>query len=205
MEFKSDIISLNMAKLSADYVKALFAVELPDWAVYHNIEHTLLTAETCIEMGRYYQLNSEDMDMLLTAAWFHDTGYIYGPEDHESKSSEIAEKFLRQNNCNYRSVGIITECIKKTKISLIPETLMHFIIRDADLISLGTQDFFRTDNLLKTEFELRKNITLDEREWLLRSEKFLNEHKYYTEYARIKLSHQLEINLKELRRRLNSL
>ena len=205
MEIKSDIIHTNFAKLSADHVKALLASELPEWAVYHNIEHTILTVETCLEIGRYYQLNSEDMDLLLTAAWFHDTGYIHGAEDHESMSSIIAKEFLLRNNCSKLYIDIITECIEKTKISSVPETIMQCIIRDADLISLGTQDFFSTDKLLKKEIELRKNIIMDEREWLIRSEKFLSGHKYFTEYARIKLGHQLEINLRELRRRLNSL
>lgn len=202
MKYQAGTIDNNIVSLSGEFVKILYQKNLPEWAVYHNLKHTVQTVETSMEIASYYKLKNNETEMLSLAAWFHDTGYIYGPDGHEEKSVEIASEFLSQNNYPSGSIKTITDCIMRTKISSKPENLLQCIIRDADLVSLGTQDYFRMNELLKKEFELRQKKSIDKFEWLKRSEQFLSSQNYYTEYARLKLNLQLNLNLKELRRSL---
>ena len=189
----------NVSQFVINYIQN----NLPKWAVYHTLEHTIETVETSVEIGLYYKLPKEQMEILSIAGWFHDTGYIYGPQNHEEKSIEIANKFLSKNNYPKESLLKIIACIMATKITSTPESLLEFIMRDADLVSLGRSDYFRTNNLLKQEFEMRDNTTIKENDWLIRSEKFLSSHSYFTDYAKLNFYPQLQLNLEEIQRRLH--
>ena len=46
-------------------------------------------------------------------------------------------------------------------------------------------------------------LTIKEIDWLIRSEKFLSSHYYFTDYAKINFDPQLQLNLEEIHRRLN--
>lgn len=60
---------------SKHYVTGLFNKDLPTTCVYHNFHHTLNVVEKCYELGESYLFKNVDMEILLLAAWFHDTGY----------------------------------------------------------------------------------------------------------------------------------
>lgn len=187
---------------TSQFVTSLMEKKLPKWAVYHTLKHTIETVETSAEISLHYKLSKEEMEIISIAGWFHDTGYIYGPQNHEDKSIEIATNYLKQTDYPTESLSKIITCIMATKITSTPGGLLEFIIRDADLVSLGRSDYFKTNNLLKQEFEMRENKTIKEIDWLVRSEKFLSSHTYYTDYAKFKFYPLLQLNLEEIRRRL---
>lgn len=187
------------------FVKQLLREKLPDWAIYHSLDHTLETVQTARDFGLHYKLSEQEIEILSIAGYFHDTGYIYGADNHEERSIEIAEGFLNSENYPEDSFHKVAECIRSTKLTSVPESLLEFIICDADLVSLGKPDYLKTNDLLKKEFEMRQKITIGELEWLKRSKKFLESHSYHTEYARFRFNFQLELNLNELKKRLNIL
>ena len=198
-ESKKGPILENISK----FVTQLFSENLPTWAVYHDLQHTIETVDGCVEIGKGSGITNEDLEILCIAAWFHDTGYMFNVEEHEEKSSEIALKFLNKNSYPLDRINRVSDCIIATKISITPQNLLESIICDADLISLGRPDYFEKNDLLKLEIERRENKKINELAWLKRSLNFLSSHNYFTEYARLNLGSQLKSNLIILRENID--
>ncbi|MHA2030252.1 MAG: HD domain-containing protein [Candidatus Kariarchaeaceae archaeon] len=187
------------------FVSKYFNEKLPKWAVYHNLQHTIETVNACLEIGKGSNLNEDDLEILCIAAWFHDTGYMFKSEGHEEKSAEIAVSFLKENNYPSSKIGKIRDCIIATKITNVPQNYMEFTIRDSDLISLGREDYFKMNNLLKLEIEMRENKKISEFAWLKRSIHFLSSHIFLTEYAKLNFYPQLKKNLMALQKQIEDI
>lgn len=182
----------------SNYVTEIFNKSLPSWAVYHNLAHTIETVQACEEIGNGSGLSENDMEALYISAWFHDVGYIYQADGHEEISSKIALEFLNERNYQKEIVDKVVKCIIATKVSNHPNNLVESVICDADLISLGTTDYLKKNNLLKTEMELREKKKITEGVWIRRSLNFLLSHRFYTDYVNKKYNNQLKINIQKL-------
>lgn len=108
------------------------------------------------EISSAYSLGEKDVFILVVAAWFHDTGQLFGnPLHHEERSITLMKDFLEHKLKDTAIIDSIEGCILATKLTNIPTTFLQKIICDADTYNLGTGEFFTTDKLLKKEFELR--------------------------------------------------
>ena len=126
---------------ASKYVTDLLQQNLPEGYVYHNIDHTLNVVESANEIGEHYGISKEDMEILLLAAWFHDTGISKVYIGHEEKSIEIFQDFIREDNLPPEKIEKVVQLIKITNISLHPESLLEKIIWDADLSHTGQKGF----------------------------------------------------------------
>ena len=187
---------------SSKYVFQYFEEKLPEWAVYHNLQHTIETVNGCLEIGKGSNLTEDDLEIVCIAAWFHDIGYIFNAEGHEEKGVEISLNFLKSNGYPPNKISNVTNCILATKIINHPENLLEFIICDSDLISLGRTDYFEKNDLLKLEIEMRSGKKINDEQWLRRSAKFLSSHNYYTEYAKLNFNLQLRENFLTLQKQI---
>jgi HD superfamily phosphodiesterase len=111
------ILHLFKDKLSHDYI-------------YHNYQHTVDTVEVCEKFSSIYNIDEEDREVLLIAAWFHDAGYVYTYYGHEEKSKEIARDFLKQKNYEGNKIAAILECINSTRKNTQPANLISKILTD---------------------------------------------------------------------------
>jgi predicted metal-dependent HD superfamily phosphohydrolase len=195
---RNETIQAKAEKVVSQYFKE----KLPEWAVYHNLQHTIETVNACFEIGKGSNLIEDDLEILCLAAWFHDVGYLFKSEGHEEKSTEIAMNFLKENNYPSSKMEKIKDCIIATKIKNVPQNYMEFIIRDSDLISLGRDDYFRMNDLLKSEIEMRDNKRISKIAWLRRSIHFLSSHNFLTEYAKLNFDSQLKKNLIVLQKQI---
>ena len=195
----------NLLEDVSKHVTTLFKENLPDWAVYHNLSHTINTVNACEEIGKGIGLSEEDLEILYISAWFHDTGYLFQSDGHEEISSKLSSNYLNSRNYPKEKIERVVECIMATKIFKKPNGLLEFVICDADLISLGGQDYFEKNNQLKIEIEQREDRKISELEWLKRSINFLSTHKYFTEYARQNYSDRLKANIKYLKEKIAEL
>jgi predicted metal-dependent HD superfamily phosphohydrolase len=187
---------------SSKFVSKIFEEKLPEWAVFHNLQHTIETVNGCLEIGKGSNLTEDDLEIVCIAAWFHDIGYIFNADGHEEKSVEICEKFLKSNDYPPNKINKAINCILATKIINHPENLLQFIICDSDLISLGRTDYFAMNDLLKLEIEMRSGKKISDEQWLRRSAKFLSSHNYYTEYAKLNFNLQLNENFLTLQKQI---
>jgi HD superfamily phosphodiesterase len=64
--------------------------------VYHNLEHTESVVSNAGQIARHYQLEEKDFFIVMTAAWFHDAGYLAGGSaDHEMRGAGMAHQIFK--------------------------------------------------------------------------------------------------------------
>ncbi len=186
------------------YVAALLKGKLPPWAVYHTIQHTEETVAAAREIAEASNLNKDDVEIVLLAAWFHDVGYIDSPDGHEERSVEIAEEFLKKHSYAPEKIERVAACIRATTIPQRPTSILEQVLCDADMIHLGKKRFFERSDLLRTEIELRTGKPFTDAEWLQKSVAFASSGGFFTEYARREFAARREKNLLALQERLRA-
>jgi len=172
---------------------------------YHNMTHTTEVVQSVTEIARAMNVSAEDIELLKIAAWFHDLGYIEKCEGHEEISIEYAEKFLKENGLTEAQIVKIASLIKATHFPHVPKNELEEIICDADLYHLGTSKFEEKGNLLRKELEQKGIMDFTDEEWIEKNIKFLNQHKYFTPFAKSRFQTEKNINLVKLERKLKKL
>jgi hypothetical protein len=79
-----------------------------------------------------------------------------------------------------------------------PHSLIEQIICDADLSHLGTDDFERENKLLRKELILVHGKNISKKEWRNENIRFLQAHRYFTDYCRERFEPVKQQHLKEL-------
>ncbi|MBI9043649.1 MAG: HD domain-containing protein [Anaerolineaceae bacterium] len=167
-----------------EYVLERLSKELSVHLSYHSLFHTskeVVPAST--QLSKMEKLEEEENVILIAAAWFHDLGFIYTRDDHEGYSIAAAREFLPKNGFKDHQVEKVCGIIEATRLQRIPQTLSEKIIKDADLFSLGKENF------LKRSDDLRQELTFfgadyNDQTWYIYQIDFLEKHDYFTESAK---------------------
>lgn len=186
--------SLTILDKTEKYVTGIL-LNLPQSMVYHNLIHTRDVVKAAEKIGNYANLNDNEINILLLAAWFHDTGFKYVYDEHEAKSIEIAEEFLKENKVSNDVIEKVSSTIKSTHIDIKPKTLIENVLNDADFIHLSKKSYFDKVLLLRTEMENINGESLSDNEWHEKNLQFLRNHRYYTEYGKTVLAPKVEKNM----------
>jgi len=166
------------------YVLNLLNTKLSPSFVYHNISHTQRVVDKVKEIAEGKGLSQSDLQNLLVAAWFHDTGFTKRIEEHEEESILIATNYLTEQEIAPEIITKICDLIRVTKMGIMPQNELEKIIADADCSHIGSKKFTDLSELLRKEWELTKNTKLSEQEWLSENIKFLtSNHKFYSDHA----------------------
>ena len=67
----------NLYKKIEHYVTGLYETLQDDTLAFHNLKHTESVVDRTKEIAGHYHVNEKEMLILYTAAWFHDTGYLF--------------------------------------------------------------------------------------------------------------------------------
>ena len=185
----------NLLHAVDDFVFSLFLAEPKPELLYHDYKHTADVVEGVIKLAAAHELSAADTEILALAAWFHDTGFLQQSAGHEVISVSIAKKYLASQNCNEATIDLVAACIEATALGYTPKTLLQQIIKDADMLAVGTEDYFITSELLREEKRLLNGIEIDEIEWLKGEIEFLKSHTYYTKVAQLNYNHVKSKNL----------
>ncbi|GAB3904277.1 Pycsar system effector family protein [Mucilaginibacter boryungensis] len=180
------------------YVLTYFDTHHDDELLYHDLKHTKNVVATATRIANHYQLSDEDFFIVITAAWFHDTGYFTDKANHEARSAELAAEFLKEKT-GQEVIDKITGCIIATTMPQKPNGLLQEILCDADLFHLGTDKFIGRSKQLRKEFEKFKHADIDRQQWRQKNIELLENHRYFTDYAQLLLSDQQEKNLQKLK------
>ena len=57
--------------------------ELPDHLFYHSVNHIMDVYNASEILAKEEKINDYDLTLLLTAALFHDSGFLVQQKDHE--------------------------------------------------------------------------------------------------------------------------
>lgn len=177
----------DLIQKAEQYVFDLFKDKLNSNYTYHNFLHAQFVVSKIKELIEAEKPSEEESDLLVIAAWFHDTGYIEGAEGHEIRSAEITAKFLTENSVSSDQIEKVKQYILATHLTKIPETKNEMIIRDADCAHVGDAAFEQLSAQLKNEIELTTEKEIKDSEWNQKNYEFLLKvHRFYTDYAQLK-------------------
>jgi uncharacterized membrane-anchored protein YitT (DUF2179 family)/predicted metal-dependent HD superfamily phosphohydrolase len=172
--------------------------ELSKDLIYHNLDHSLEVLANTEELAVLENITGEDLQILKTAALFHDAGFTKIYDGHEEVSCQMATSLLPQFDYTDDQIRKICRLIKATRIPQHPLDKKAEILCDADLFYLGTNEYTETAEELFLEMETA-GLIKSRSEWTERQIKFLEEHKYFTQSAIDRLSEGQHQNLQALK------
>jgi predicted metal-dependent HD superfamily phosphohydrolase len=181
------------------FVQQMFDESNQTELYYHSLEHTTDTVKCAEEIAETVNINDEEKEIVLIAAWFHDVGYLIKYEDHEATGAKVAEDFLNENNFPLKKIDQVKKCILSTRIPQKTDSLLEQIVCDADLAGLSKKNFFERTMLLRKEWEAKRHKKLTDEEYLSITLKFMREHNYLTQYADTAWKRKKKKNIKKLR------
>ena len=187
------------------YAETRLERELSPDLVYHGIVHTREEVVPAAErLANLEGIQGEARKLLLTAAWFHDLGFIKQAINHEFISAQFAKEVLPSFEYSEEQIAIIRGAILATALPQSPRSLLEEILTDADLDTLGRENFMQRNRDLRQELvSLGKEFT--DEEWYAGQLKFLESHRYFTASARALRDPQKLRNMNELRKILELL
>jgi uncharacterized protein len=152
---------------------------------YHSLVHTRDGVVAASErLASMEHVDGEALVLLLTAAYFHDIGFVVQCENHEEAGCSIAEQALPEFHYSSDQILAIKRMILATKLPQTPETRSEEILADADLDVLGRDDFLVRSLELRLEREAFGSPTT-EAEWYTSQLYFLQTHRYWTKSAQL--------------------
>lgn len=192
----------KLYKKIGEYVTGLFEQMHSPALVFHNLEHTQNVVKRTQEIAGHYKLTEDEMLVLFTAAWFHDTGHLFTePSKHEEMSCEIMRKYMKDHIEDEKIIVQVEECIMATKLPRNPKNLLQQIICDADTYHFGTKDFKNTNKRAFEERSLRSGDS-DVAKFNQDTIDMLKTHQFYTNYAKELLNERKEKNMKKLNKKI---
>jgi len=156
-----------------EYVVHRLERELSPHLVYHRSVHTwrevVPVAET---LARIEGIPEESLSLLLTAAWFHDIGFIDQALNHELISTQISKEVLPSFGYTEDQVEILRRAILAITLPQSPTYPLGEILIDADL------DTLRRENLMQHNEDSRRELAylgkeFTDKEWQTRQLKLI--------------------------------
>lgn len=189
--------------------------ELSPRLIYHSLEHTRDDVVPATErLARLEGVTGEDLLLLLTAANYHDLGFIQVIEgdkstyqrrtEHEAASIHLAKEVLPGFGYTSADLQVIEGMILATRLPQTPQTLWEAILADADLDSLGREDYWPTSFALRQELAAF-GVGFSDEVWFQSQLHFLQGHSYFTATARHLRDAQKQRNIAALQERLRIL
>jgi predicted metal-dependent HD superfamily phosphohydrolase len=185
----------------AQHVLSMFKEHPKHGLPYHNKAHTQFVVDSAIQIANHYQLDDKDFFVVITAAWFHDTGYMHTIVNHEEESVKRADAYLKSIDIHKDMIEHINQCIIATKMPQNPKDLLGQIICDADVFHLGTDAFIEKYKLLRKELIELKKVEISKEEWRHETIEFLEQHHYFTDYCNLLLNDKKNQNLEKLKKK----
>lgn len=155
--------------------------ELSPDLTYHCRGHTKNEVVPAADrLAKMENVGDEDRLLLLTAAYFHDLGFIRQRQDHEQVSIELAEKALPSLGYSDNQVAVIRGIIQATHLPQLPTTLLERIMSDADMDDLGNENFWKRSRDLRKELS-HYGTNFTDAEWYTDQLRLMKSHHYFTE------------------------
>jgi uncharacterized protein len=165
------------------YVVKRLSTELAPQYIYHSLHHTLDDVAPAAErLAALSGIEGEDLLLLMTAAYFHDIGFVVNRANHEVIGADIARTVLPGMGYQPEQIDAICGMIMATRLPQSPRTTLEKILADADLDLLGRADFFERNAALRAELAAF-GAAPNDYEWHLSQLQFARHHDYQTPAA----------------------
>ena len=172
-------------KIVDQYIRNLFKDELPHGIKFHNADHTLHPTRGVVAVANRIavseSISENDRELLITAAYFHDTGYIRETDKNEPIAARMAGRILKLIGYEPKEIEKIQKMILSTDLDCEPKTHLEKILCDADLDHFGREDLFELDAKLREGMRLIGKHFSDDLNWYSGTLNIIKNHQYYTE------------------------
>ncbi|NJB84841.1 putative metal-dependent HD superfamily phosphohydrolase [Lewinella marina] len=200
------IESAELLHEAESYVEDYIRDHIDPRYVYHNFQHTVAVVEAAMELAQAYDLSDRELLIVRLAAWFHDTGYNEGWEDHEVRSADNAERFLRERDIDDEElIAAVRGAIMATRMPQQPANFLEEIVADADLSHLGDLSYWDRCGRVRQEFALTRQMVMSDQEWIDFELSFMLNHEYHTEAARELFGKRKSKHVRQLYKRKKAL
>lgn len=179
------------------HIVSILKRDLPNNLYYHGLHHTMDVLRSAELIGKQEKLTEEEMLLLKVAVLYHDAGFIKVYRNHEEVACEMAKVDLPGFGFNEKEIETICGMIRATKIPQNPQNKLEYIIADADLEYLGTDDFERIGKTLFEEIKIYLDVE-SERQWNIIQMNFLKGHRYHTNFCKKHRETEKQKHLKEI-------
>ena len=168
-----------------DYIRSLLRDKLPEGLKFHIADHTLHPTKGVVASANRIaiseNISEHDRELLITAAYFHDSGYIEEYNKNEPIAAEMAGRILKLIDYTPKEVVKIQKMILSTDLEREPKTHLEKILCDADLDHFGREDLFKLDGKLREEWRVEGFDVEDDLKWYKATLEIVKNHQYYTE------------------------
>jgi predicted metal-dependent HD superfamily phosphohydrolase len=193
-------------KIVDQYIRDLFRDELPGAIKYHDANHTLHPTRGIVAVANDIaideNISEHDRELLITAAYFHDTGYIREYDKNEPIAARMAGRILKLIGYQPDEIKIIQNMILATDLAVEPKTHLEKILCDADLDHLGREDFLELDGKLREGRGARGVDVSDDEKWYKGTLNLIQNHTFYTESRKKMREKEKQKNIQALRNKL---
>lgn len=166
------------------YALARLERELPPWLVYHSLAHTRDEVVPAVALlAARSGVAGPDLLLLLTAAHYHDIGYVVQGHDHEAAGVRIARAVLPRFGYDAGQIRAIAGMIMATRLPQRPAGPLEELLADADLDLLGRESFLERNGDLRRELAAH-GAPVGDAEWLAGQLRFISRHRYWSGAAR---------------------
>jgi predicted metal-dependent HD superfamily phosphohydrolase len=166
------------------YVFERLAHDLPSELRYHSIRHTCSDVLPAVErLAALAGVNGDALLLLRTAVLYHDMGYMEQYTNNEPIGVRIAQETLPDFGYSPDQIEAVVGMIMATRMPQAPQNFLEALVCDADLDSLGREDYLDTSHDLHAEL-IAYGASISLADWYRRQLKFLSDHTYFTEVAR---------------------
>ncbi len=169
---------------AADHARLRLERELSPRLTFHNLAHTRDdVVPAARRLARLQGISPEEVVLLLTAAWYHDLGYVVRRQEHEAIGARFAGDELPRFGYTQDQIEVIRQLILSTRLPTAPRNWLEEALADADLNHLGGPTFMEHSDRLRSELAAYGQEFSDA-QWLAEQSGFLRAHEYYTREAR---------------------
>lgn len=110
---------------------------LPKERTYHNFSHTLDVYRAVVAVATEEDIHVEDLDIVRTAALYHDSGFLIQDHDHEEGGCKLAREALSGFGYSAHQIQRVCDMVMATKVPQRPQEHLSMVLCDADLDYLG--------------------------------------------------------------------
>ena len=196
-------------KIVDNYIRELFREELPGSIKFHDSNHTLHPTKGVVAVANRIAISEgiteTDRELLITAAYFHDTGYIREYDKNEPIAARMAGRILKLIGYKPKEIKKIQKMILSTDLDREPKTHVEKILCDADLDNLGRDDFLHLDGRLREGRRARGVDVSDDLKWYRGTLKLMENHQYYTQSQKELREKGKQKNIKRLLNKLEKI
>lgn len=183
----------------------LLKSELPKEIKFHTYRHTKDVVYAVQKIAHASGLSNDTLELLIIAAWFHDTGFIRKYVGHEVESIQIASDFLRKTGYPERNIIIISELILATTMPQQPKNELEEILCDADLWHLSAYHYDSRMKCLRSELESIRGEKFLDKDWCTQNLAFFKTHRYKSKFGKDILEKRKQTNIHRMEKRAKNL